>query len=238
MNTPSPADTRQAITALMAHLAIADPQAADRMGRHLVNIKPPVDVHRIGGLIEDVITALAEEISWGRALAEGLGRMLAGGQAENQDLYLAWVKQAADQGPTLAALFARHLPPMLLCGNARLVDEFEKTTRIMLQKGTYTLKAPLEVLGALIEEDDLASAHAFLELLSRTYRLDITYNRTVYLTHTLPRAVVNFDRRRRCWQIRGLVRVIESDERLADDSCLWIPTSPKPGARTCKWPCP
>ena len=86
----------------------------------------------------------------------------------------------------------------------------------MLQKGTYTLKAPLETLSAMIEEKDMACAHAFLDLLSTTYALETSYNRTVYLTHTLPRAVDGFARSRRLWQIRGLARIIRADERLAD----------------------
>jgi hypothetical protein len=42
----------------------------------------------------------------------------------------------------------------------------------MLQKGTYTLKAPLEALSALIEKKDLACAHAFLDLMAATYALN------------------------------------------------------------------
>ena len=217
MNASLPAETHQIITTLMHHLAVADPQAAKKMRRHLDGVKTPMDTHRIGNLVEDIIAALAEEVSYGRTLADGLGRMLASGRQPDQDRYLAWVKRAAAKGPTLGTLFARHLVPVLLCGDNRLVDNFEDATRIMLQKGTYTLKAPLEALCVLIEEDDLASTHAFLDLLTVTYRLDITYNRTVYLTHTLPRAVIGFDRRRRRWQIRGLTRVICKDERLADD---------------------
>jgi hypothetical protein len=124
---------------------------------------------------------------------------------------------AAARGPTLAALFARHLVPVLLCGDDHLADRFGKTTRVMLQKGTYTLKAPLETLSRLIEEEDMACAHAFLDLLSTTYSLETSYNRTVYLTHTLPRAVDGFARSRRLWQIRGLARIIRVEERLADN---------------------
>jgi nitric oxide reductase NorD protein len=217
MNAPLPADTRQTIRQLMDHLAIADPQAARQMGRHLVDPGPSADIRRIGRLVDEVIGALAEEVSYGRALADGMGRLLAGRPEADQDRYLALVKQAAAKGPTLAGLFARHLVPVLLCGDARLADRFQETTRIMLQKGTYTLKAPLEVLGVLIEEKDLASAHAFLDLLAVTYAVETTYNRTVYLTHTLPRAVIGFVRHRRLWQIRALTRTVREDERLADD---------------------
>ena len=217
MDGPLPRSPSQALTALMDHLAVADPQAAERMRGHMGGMEASADIPRLENFVDMLILALAEEVSYGRVLADGLGRMLAGGGQADQDRYLAWVKQAATRGPTLGTLFARHLVPVMLCGDARLIGEFETTTQIMLKKGTYTLKAPLEALGKLIEENDLPSAHAFLNLLTVTYALDITYNRSLYLTHTLPRAVTGFERRRRWWQIRGLTRVIDQDERLADD---------------------
>jgi len=211
---PSPDPT---VRRLMDHLAIADPQAAKRMNGHLAGSESSVRVLHLGRVVEEVIDALAVEITFGRDLADGMGRILAGGTPADLDRYRGMVNTAVTRGPTLAALFARHLVPVLTCGDARLADRFETTTRIMMQKGTYTLKAPLEALSTLIEKKEIACAHAFLDLLSTTYALETSYNRTVYLTHTLPRAVNGFVTARRLWQIRGLMRIIRVDERLADD---------------------
>ncbi|BBO69133.1 hypothetical protein DSCA_30630 [Desulfosarcina alkanivorans] len=198
-------------------LAIADPQAAERMGRHLVDAEPEMVAGPLVRVVDEVIDALAVEVSFGRHLAEGMGRMLAKGTPADLDRYRSLVNAAADRGPTLACIFARHLVPVLTCGDSRLAERFEAATRIMLQKGTYTLKAPLETLSAFIENQELACAHAFLELLVTTYTLTLSYNRTVYLTHTLPRAVGEFASSRRLAQIRGLARIIRMDERLADN---------------------
>jgi hypothetical protein len=201
----------------MDRLAIADPQAAQQMGGHLTGVDPSTIVHRLGPMVDDVIEALAVEVSYGRNLADGIGRLMATGAPADLDRYSKLIKDAAARGPTLATLFARHLVPVLACGDARIAERFQEVTRVMLQKGTYTLNAPLETLSALIEDKDMACAHAFLDLLAATYALETSYNRTVYLTHTLPRAVDGFTRSRRLWQIRGLARVIRTDERLADD---------------------
>lgn len=211
--SPSPHRT---VRQFMDDLAIADPEAAQRMHRHLSGSSPPADIHHLAGAVDEVIEALAVEISFGRDLADGMGRMLAGGAMVDLGRYRALVKTAVSRGPTLAGLFARHLVPVLTCGDARLADRFEDVTRIMLQKGTYTLKAPLEALSALIESKDMPCAHAFLDLLAAAYALETSYNRTVYLTHTLPRAVGGFPPSRRLWQTQGLARVIREDERLAD----------------------
>ena len=211
-----PTATDRTVRDLMDHLSIADPKAAQRMFGHLNGSDHSLYVHRLTRIVNEVIEALAMEVSFGRDLADGMGRMLAAGRLDDLDRYRRLVKMAAVRGPALAALFARYLVPVLVCGDDHLADQFGETTRIMLQKGTYTLKAPLETLSTLIEEKDMPCAHAFLDLLSTTYALETSYNRTVYLTHTLPRAVDGFARSRRLWQIRGLARIIRVDERLAD----------------------
>ncbi len=200
----------------MDYLSIADPKAAQRMLGHLAGSDPSAYVHSLARVVDEVIEALAVEVSFGRALADGMGRILVGGALADLNRYRSLVKKAIARGPTLAGLFARHLVPVLTCGDAYLVERFEETTRVMLRKGTYTLKAPLETLSAMIEEKDMTCAHAFLDLLSTTYALETSYNRTVYLTHTLPRAVQGCASSRRLWQIRGLVRIIRVDEQLAD----------------------
>lgn len=217
MDAALPNSAERTVRDLMDHLAVADPDAAQRMRKHLAGSDPSVYVHRLPPMVDEVIEALVAEVSFGRELADGMGRMVAGGAVEELDRYRSLVKSASARGPTLAALFARHLVPVLRYGDTRLASRFEEATRIMLQKGTYTLKAPLETLSALIEEKDMACAYAFLDLLTVTYDTDTTYNRTLYLTHTLPRAVNGFVRSRRLWQIRGLTRLIQVDERLADD---------------------
>lgn len=199
------------------HLAIADPEAARRMQRHLARTDPSVVVCRLGQIVDEVIVALAAEVTYGRRLAEGMGRMLQCGSPADLQRYRRLVREAFQIGPARAALFARHLVPVLVSGEPRLADRFESTTRIMLKKGTYTLKAPMETLSRLLEAQQTDCALAFLDLLHTTYSLDISYNRTLYLTHTLPRAVDGFAPHRRLWQIQGLEAVIREDERLADD---------------------
>ena len=217
MDPAMPIATERTIRDLMDHLAIADPKAAHRMLGHLDGSDHCLVIHRLSRIVNEVIEALAVEVSYGRDLADGMGRLLAAGCLTDLDRYRRLVKTAAARGPALAAILARHLVPVLVCRDGRLADRFGETTRIMLKKGIYTLKAPLETLSTLIEEKDLACAHAFLDLLSTTYALQTSYNRTVYLTHTLPRAVGGLARSRRLWQIRGLAHIMRVDERLADN---------------------
>ena len=121
----------QTVRHLMDYLAIADPQAAQRMLSHLNGSDPSAVIHCLARVVDEVIEALAVEVSFGRNLADGMGRMLADGAPADLDRYRRLVKDAAARGPTLASLFARHLVPVLICGDARLADRFEETTRII-----------------------------------------------------------------------------------------------------------
>lgn len=212
--TTSPGDT---VRAWIDYLAIADPEAARGLRGRLAGLDPSPVAERISAVVNAVIAALAMESAYGHALAEGAGRLLAAGADAGLTRYLDRVRAAAQKGATLAGLMARHLAPVLVSGDCRLADNVDRAIGIMLAKGTYTLKAPLETLSHLIDTGDMASAHAFTDLLGVVYALDTTYNRTVYLTHTLARAVKGFSPSRRRWQIRGLTRIMATDERLADD---------------------
>jgi len=211
------ADSDRMVRQHIDHLTIADPEAARRMQCHLAKADPSAVVDRLGEVVDEVIAALAAEVTYGRQLADGMGRMLQCGPAADLQRYRRLVREAFKNGPARAALFARHLVPVLASGDHRLADRFEAATRIMMKKGTYTLKPPLETLSRLLEARQTECAHAFLDLLHTTYSLGISYNRTLYLTHALPRAVDGFDPNRRLWQIQGLETVIREDERLADD---------------------
>ncbi|HSO17920.1 MAG TPA: hypothetical protein VLT88_00595, partial [Desulfosarcina sp.] len=217
MIPPTSSAARRTIRERLDYLAVADPEAARRLGAHLTAADPRTCAPPLARIVDDVVEALALEVSFGRRLAEGMGRILAHGTPADLERYRGFVQAAAASGPTLGSLVACHFVPVLIHGDADLADRFAATTRVMLQKGTYTLKAPLETLSALIQADDRTCARAFLDLLAATYAQELSYNRTVYLTHTLPRAVDGFDRTRRLRLIRGLTRVIQEDDRLADD---------------------
>jgi Mg-chelatase subunit ChlD len=216
MNPVGVSADSQRVRQCIGHLALADPQAANRIAAHLAAADPATCAPHLDRVVDAVIEALTVETGFGRTLADGAGRLLANAPPDGLGHYLDRVQTAAANGPTLAGLMAQHLVPVISCGDPHLADQFERVSQIMLQKGVYTLKAPLEVLSALVESDQMACAHAFLDLLAGAYSGATSYNRTVYLTHLLPQAVRAFSPARRLWQIRGLTRIIGEHEGLVD----------------------
>ena len=104
MDPTLPTATDRTVRDLMDHLAIADPTAAHRMLGHLNGSDHSRFAHRLKRMVDEVIEALAVEVSYGRALADGMGRMLAAGRLVDLDRYRRLVKMAAARGPALAAL--------------------------------------------------------------------------------------------------------------------------------------
>jgi hypothetical protein len=111
---------------------------------------------------------------------------------------------------------AEHLAPVLLSHRQGLIKAFPQVLTTMLSKGTYTLKAPLEALTRLLEAGHLDSASTYLELLTATFRQELTYNRCLHLTYLLPKAVLAFGTGGRFDRIRQLTRVITVAHPLAD----------------------
>ncbi|MDL2269049.1 hypothetical protein LJC71_01715 [Desulfosarcina sp. OttesenSCG-928-A07] len=221
MTHSSSSDAAARVRKHVHRLFLADPEAARRFQPHLENLDPAVVADALPCAVDALISALSVETAYGHAFIDGMGWLLThGAEKSTEKRLLAYIRRvtaaATEKGPTLARLFADHLAVILAADNSGLLDHAEAAIRVMLKKGTYTLKAPLETLSALIRAHDTDSAHAFLDLLMAAFGLDLSYNRTVYLTHTLPRAVDGFERSRRLWQINGLTRIISVDERLAD----------------------
>ncbi|MEJ2154207.1 MAG: VWA domain-containing protein [Desulfobacteraceae bacterium] len=151
----------------------------------------------------------------GEAIAKGLLNLMAHGAFERLGEYEKLVRQAAETGPTLGRIMATYLAPVLMRGD-EFLTRFQHTVALMLNKGTYTLTAPLEVMAELLSEEDLQGAKAFLELLDTTFSQHMTYNQCLRLVYLIPKAVAGFAPRRRRAQIAQFIRVAAVDLKLVD----------------------
>ena len=76
------------------HLAIADPEAAQRLQHHLGEIHFQPALFPMEKAVQEIIEALCVEISFGRTLADGIGRMLVRSTPENLDRLRALITWA------------------------------------------------------------------------------------------------------------------------------------------------
>jgi nitric oxide reductase NorD protein len=196
-------------------LRIADPDTFVWVKGRLVLISPPADEASVDLLAEATIWGLSLEPGMGEAVAGGLLDLMAQGADDRLQAYQGLVRQAAETGPTLGRIMATYLGPVLMRGDAFL-NRFRHTVTVMLEKGTYTLNAPLEVMTALLSTGDTQSAEAFLALLDTAFSQPMTYNQSLRLVYLIPKAVSGFAPRRRQWQIAQFIKVAAADLKLVD----------------------
>ncbi len=200
----------------LAQLAIADPDLANAVRVGLKEKRYPVSDQNIAFLVKETLWGLSREISFGKAMAKGYTDLI--GEIDQQKIksYQKLIRRFEKQGPTLGRILTTCLVPVFKHGDEGFLEHFLHTVDIMLSKGTYTLRMPLEFLSHLLVDRDLESATVYLDLLGQTFSQNLSYSKSQHFSYILPRAVSSFSRSKRAWQIEQLVRVIQTDVFLAD----------------------
>ena len=176
----------------MEKLFIADPVIADRVQTALQCKKGKGDFQAAVIMVDETIWALSREATFGKAVAMGFVELLGDTDTAGIRRYAQIVHGAGVQGPAIGRLMATYLVPVIRQGRGALLEQFLATVQIMMGKGVYTLKDPLDVLAGLLDEGDQPGAVAFLDLLQDTFGQHLTYNRSMHFTGVLPRAVHAF----------------------------------------------
>ncbi len=200
----------------IAHLSIADPDLAEKVISGLKQKSCPVSDQSIAMLVDETLWGLSQEISFGQAIAMGYVDLIGETGSKKIKRYRDLLREAGLKGPTLGKIMATYLVPVLTHGDNRFLVCFLQAVDIMLNKGTYTLKDPLQALASLLNDQDIESASAYLDLLCDTFSQDLSYVQCRHFAYVLPRAVRSFSSSRRVWQIEQLQRVTRADFRLAD----------------------
>ncbi len=125
------------------------------------------------------------------------------------------IRKAAHRSAALGRNLAIVLPPVLLTHDNDLLAAFQKTLAILLAKGDYLVRAPLEGLLPLVATHD-DSGHAYLELLQAVFDRALSYNRCQYMGHLLPRTIQQLPAARRNVQIRQMTRLVNADLNLIE----------------------
>ncbi len=200
----------------MEKLFIADPVIAHRVETALQRKKGKGDFQAAVIMVDETIWALSRETTFGKAVAMGFTGLLGDTDTAGIQRYAQIVHGAGVQGPAIGRLMATYLVPVIRQGRGALLEQFLATVQIMMGKGVYTLKDPLDVLAGLLDEGDQRGAAAFMDLLQDTFGQPLTYNRSMHFTCILPRAVHAFSPLQRAWQVRQLARIIRTDLHLVE----------------------
>ena len=198
----------------IGRLAVADPDVAAAVSARLAEKQASVTTAVLAMLVEEILTAMAQEISFGRVVGAGLADLVGAVDDRALTQYCRMIRAAGASGPTLGSILATYLVPVLKYGDDSHLKRLTATVDILRKKGTYTLKAPLAVMALLLREGDLSSAAGYLDLLCGTFSQELTYNRCQHLCRELPRAVRRMAPARRSWQMAQMHRIVRCDIRM------------------------
>jgi nitric oxide reductase NorD protein len=201
---------------LLTPLRAADPDLFEAVKASLENKGVAAFENDVAVLVEETLWALSLERSFGRSVAKGYSNLVGEVCSGQLHRYRKLVRSFGKQGPTLGRIMAEHLVPVLTHADRRFLHRFLQALKIMLSKGTYTLKDPLAGLSGLLNEKDVDAANAYIELLSATFFQNMSYVQCQMFAHQIPRAVLSFAVSKRTWQIKQLHRVVQSDYHLFD----------------------
>ncbi len=199
-----------------ADLQTADPETARRFFDSLKKANVGPEPARLARAVETIVWGLSQKTALGDTLAGGLAMLFASADPVAVDTYTEMVREAAADGPTLAAVYAEHLPPVLATRNEWFRNRFPETIDIMRRKGHHTLRRPTETLSRLLNSGETESAYAFIDLLYILYQKDMSYNLCLHLTHVIPKEILDISEEKRPVFIRELTRLIEADLTLPD----------------------
>ena len=167
-------------------------------------------------VMADIIWALAQEASFGSAVADGYIALAENEMTRHVAVFHDWIGRFGQKGPQLGKIMAEHLVPVLAMDDPDVVAGFEKVIAVMLEKGAYTLYNPLIALDGICETGDKKAVAAYFDLLIQTFSLEMTYKQCRPFTYTLPKAVASFSPEKRAFQTEQLSRVIQKDFTLSD----------------------
>jgi len=204
----------------LKQLHLADPELFQAVKTSLDHKAVSMSKEDVVILVKETLWALSVEISFGQSVAKGYADLIGEVSSENFYRYRELIRRFGHKGPTLGRIMAEHLVPVLKHGDFKFLKRFLKTLMIMESKGTYTLKDPLDELSKLLNEKDLDSACAYIDLLGDTFSGKMSYVQCQNFAYNIPRAIQSFSVSSRAWQIKQLHRVIKADHRLFDPFLL------------------
>ena len=201
---------------LLLPLQAADPNIFETVKTSLEGKASSGFEEDVAVLVEETLWALSLESAFGQSVAKGYSNLIGEVCSKHFQRYRDLVRSFGKQGPTLGRIMAEHLVPVFIHGDSPFLKRFLQTVKTMLDKGTYTLKDPLEGLCSLLNEKDLDAANAYMDLLSATFSENLSYVQCQMFAYHIPRAVRSFEVSKRTWQIKQLHRVTKTDHHLFD----------------------
>ncbi len=212
----NPAANHPELHRLLKPLAAADPELAVAVAGRLARKRVPVGPEALAALVVESLRALAEEASFGRAVALGWAELIGEVPSAALETLRSFLRRAIATGPTLGRIMAECLPPVLAHGDVETLAQFERAWAAAAAKGSHTLRELLLAVGPLLAAGDRAAAGLYFEILHTLFTSEASYEEGRRFAVLLPAAARDLSPQRREWQLRELLRIARTDRRLLE----------------------
>ncbi|WP_035258328.1 nitric oxide reductase activation protein NorD [Desulfatirhabdium butyrativorans] len=217
MPAPFPEETLFSGDDPLQTLAVADPDAARLLREAISRRAIPLSETMLRYICGMILWALSAEMRFGQEVVLGVAGLL---QKSTGDAVLAAyaerLRKASGTGPELATVIARHLPMLLMHGEAADLHCWDQTVDTLAHKGTYALYEPLSLIDGLYGHREMEAARGLMALLQEVFGRAFTYNRTRSLLHTICVSVQAMRPAKRVFQTAQARRLAARDPELLD----------------------
>lgn len=192
-----------------------DPELARTLSKASREGGLTLSVDAVSDIVGTILLGYQQEIHFGDALAKAYLTLLAGGAPQAVTVFGREIRKVANRSAALGHHLADVLPSVLLTRDDSLLDTFQATLAVLMTKGEYLVKAPLEALSAIAAGND-DNGRAYLTLLQAVFDRPLSYNRCQYMGNLLPRAILKLRASRRSVQTRQMTRLVTADLNLIE----------------------
>ncbi|MBA4368018.1 MAG: hypothetical protein C0403_10335 [Desulfobacterium sp.] len=198
-------------------LYLFDPEFAQRVKERMDSFHIQPSQTSIDIFVEETLWGISQELSFGKAFAEGYLLLMEDSDQQTLDQYKTLIRKAEkDSGPTLARIMAEALVPILKINDPAFLEHFLTVVRIMQSKGVYALAAPLGALTSLLNSGNLSAGQAFLHVLEDAFGQDMNYNQCKQIATLLSQMCLWLPDQKKTWVMNELCRIIQMEISLAE----------------------
>ncbi|MGE0085693.1 MAG: nitric oxide reductase activation protein NorD [Desulfococcaceae bacterium] len=163
---------------------------------------------------EDILWAFVQDIELGEIAANGYSELIGDASSERVAAYRDVLHISCEKGLNLGRMMALYWVPVLKYGHQDCLDRFPELVRVMLAKGEYILKKPLDYLSVLLERENHAAVTAFMGLLHDVFSQELPYKESLHLARAVPDSVSRFSPEKQSWQVSQIRRIARADVSL------------------------
>ncbi len=195
-------------------LNIVDPDLTGKILATLEKRPKILSREELDAAEEDILWAFVQDIELGETAANGYAALLGDASPERVKTYRDMLHRSCEKGLNLGRMMALYWVPVLKYGNPDCLDRFPKLVRVMLAKGEYILKKPLDYLSVLLERGNHAAVTAFMGLVQDVFSQELPYKESLSLARAIPQCVSSFSPEKQSWQVSQIRRIARADVSL------------------------